>query len=69
MAFQKGPGEGYGAAKTAALAIDPSLKCRALYWNLKIDGYVVETPAGKNIGTGRISRDAWQAALVRMETP
>lgn len=68
MAFQRGPGEGYHAAKAAALRIDPSLRCRALVWDGRIDGYVVER-GGALLGTGRIARDAWGDALSKLRPP
>lgn len=60
--WQKGPGEGYMAAKDAALALNPALKCRAVYYKGKIAGYVVEDADGKTKGTGTKSRDAWAVA-------
>ena len=63
--WQKGPGEGYMAAKYAALAINPKLKCRAVYYKGKRAGYVVEDENGKSIGTGMISRDAWGDAYFK----
>lgn len=68
MAFQKGPGEGYGAAKQEALAHGDDLRCVALYWSGRIDGYAVEDRAGRCIGTGRLARDAWAAALARLQS-
>lgn len=65
MAWQKGPGEGYMAAKSAALAINPKLKCRAVYHNGKRAGYVVEDAAGKTVATSMISRDAWGEAYYK----
>ena len=53
MAAQKGPGEGYNAARDDALALDPSLKCRAVYdYNGKRVGFIVEDGCKKSRGTG-----------------
>lgn len=57
--FQRGPGEGYHAAKDEALAINPTLRCRKLpndHWFRVFDGEKV-------VGRGRIARDAWSDTL------
>ena len=67
MAWQKGPGIGFHAAKDDALRIDPSLKCRAVWYHngarRERVGYVVENKNGKTIGKGLLSRDAWSNAF------
>lgn len=73
MAWQKGPGEGFRAAKDDALAINPKLRCRAIrrasYYGgpAKLYGYVVEDETGKVIGKSAIqARDAWAAAFFKL---
>lgn len=68
--WQKGPGEGFHAAKDDALAINPKLKCRAIrragYHGgpARLYGYVVEDETGKVIGkSASQARDAWGAAF------
>lgn len=66
--FQKGPGEGYMAAKEAALALCPSAVCRfkktralsgfVVYSNKKHADYDVHA-----IASGASARDAWNKAL------
>ena len=64
--FQKGPGEGYGAAKQEALALDPTLKCKNASALVGEPYFVVERD-GKRVGSGgRIARDAWVSALDRL---
>lgn len=64
--FEKGPGEGFHAAKDAALSHDPHLRCEAVYYNGRREGFVVLNKAGKVIGTGKLSRDAWCAAYYKV---
>jgi len=60
--FQRGPGEGYMAAKADALAIDKTLRCK------KTDrGYGVMR-GDRCLGAGRIARDAWNEALESLRT-
>lgn len=73
MAWQKGPGEGYHAAKDAALAINPRLKCRAIRRATydggpeRLYGYVVEDEKGKVIGKDvKQARDAWSDAFFKL---
>lgn len=71
MAWQKGPGEGYMAAKRAALALDPSLVCRAIYWTRHgqrgVCGHIVERgKGGEIVGKGRLARDAWGDAYFKV---
>lgn len=72
MAWQKGPGEGYNAAKADALRINPRLRCRAIYYQRvegdprKLVGFVVEDEAGKPVGRGLLSRDAWGQAFLKL---
>jgi len=60
--FQKGPGEGYMAAKADCLKIDPSLVCK------KIEGEYGVFRGDRCIGAARIARDAWGEALGTLET-
>lgn len=77
MAWQKGPGEGYHAAKDDALAIRKTLVCRAIYYanhagaRRQLVGFVVEDRCDKRrprrtIGQGRLSRDAWGSAFFKL---
>lgn len=76
MAFQKGPGDGYMAAKDAALAIarqqSIKLKCRLItrvaHYGARPDriGFVVEDKNGKTIGKGTQARDAWGDAYFKL---
>jgi hypothetical protein len=65
MSAQKGPGEGYGAAKAEALSLKPTLKSRAVFYGSERLGYVVEDPTddNKQWGRGPNARDAWSEAL------
>lgn len=66
MALQKGPGEGYGAAKDEALALDPTLVCKRHVYHAPggtpLKGWVVWR-GDKGIGSAAIARDAWAKAL------
>ncbi len=70
--WQKGPGEGFHAAKDDALALDPALKCRAVFYQnyagarRQIVGYVVENAKGETVGKGTLSRDAWGEAVFKL---
>lgn len=73
MAWQKGPGEGYHAAKNDALAINPKLRCRLISrpsyegGPARRYGFVVEDGAGKVIGkSAHQSRDAWGDAFFKL---
>lgn len=77
MACQKGPGEGYMAAKDATLALLPAngserLCCRVVtriaYNGAKPDriGFIVENQDGTTIGRGKLSRDAWSNAYFKL---
>ena len=67
MAWQKGPGEGYHAAKDDALAINPKLKCvRVCHRDGSQAGFVIEDERGRNLGTGLQARDAWNAAFFKL---
>lgn len=67
MMWQRGPGEGFHAAKDDALAINQKLRCRrVLYRGREIVGHVVEDAGGKTIGSGRLSRDAWGDAFFKL---
>lgn len=64
--FQKGPGEGYGAAKQEALALNPALRCRRCV----VPGMgsfhrvsVLTQTGPKKIGEGKLARDAWADAV------
>lgn len=60
--FQRGPGEGYQAAKADALAIDNTLRCK------RVDrGYAVMR-GERCLGAGRNARDAWNDALETLRT-
>ena len=61
--WQKGPGEGYMAAKEETLAIDPTLRCERLTYNGRQEGFIIRNKDGRAIGTGKLSRDAWGDAL------
>jgi hypothetical protein len=64
--WQRGPGEGYMAAKDDALAINPKLKCRSgKPWG--IAAFWIEDETGKRIGEpGRLARDAWGNAFLAL---
>ena len=77
MACQKGPGEGYMAAKDAALALAHAkgirLRCHAVdYRNhngarTQRLGYVVEDLYEHRVfGKGTLSRDAWSDAYFKL---
>lgn len=59
--WQRGPGEGFHAAKDDALHLDPTLRCQRSHY----DGWrmYVVLRDGKVIGSGNQARDAWAAAL------
>lgn len=59
--LQKGPGEGYHAAKYECLSIDSALTCR------KVDGGYAVFRGYRCIGAGRIARDAWNEALATLK--
>ena len=61
--LQRGPGEGYHAAKGDALALAPHLECRACWQGRRIAGYTVTNKAGRVFGSGRSAREAWGVAL------
>lgn len=67
--FEKGPGEGYRAAKAAALEIDPSLHCERYFGGYggggTIKGYVIYRD-GKVLVSAGSSREAWNKALARL---
>lgn len=69
MTWQKGPGEGYMAAKKEVLAICPSAVCyRVTGWGC-VTGYVVyrDKNAKTGIGSGTNARDAWNNALDKLK--
>ena len=73
MAWQKGPGEGFHAAKDDALAIDPRLRCRAIRRSSyhggpqHLYGYVVENHLGAVMGKSVTqARDAWAEAFFKL---
>lgn len=67
--LQKGPGEGYGAAKADALALDPSCYCVNGSAGVGQSFFAVHSKrlADKRIGGGRIARHAWLSALGYLE--
>ena len=67
--FQRGPGEGYGAAKADALALDPSCYCVNGSKGVGQPFFAVHSKRldGKRIGGGRIARHAWASALGYLE--
>lgn len=73
MAWQKGPGEGFHAAKEDALAINPKLRCKAVRRAShhggvpRLYGYIVEDETGKKIGQSVTqARDAWADAFFKL---
>lgn len=64
--WQRGPGEGYMAAKDDALCINPLLRCRRIDHRGSPVGFVVEDESGKVLGKGKLSRDAWGAAFLKL---
>jgi hypothetical protein len=65
--WQKGPGEGFHAAKDDALAINPRLRCRAVMYGSHRIGFVVEDETGKTIGKDPYqARDAWASAFFKL---
>lgn len=73
MAWQKGPGEGFHAAKDDALTINPQLRCRAIRrasypgGQAKFFGYIVEDKTGRVIGRDvKQARDAWADAFFKL---
>ncbi len=65
--FQRGPGEGYHAAKDDALAIDPSLRCTLVRDERgRTAGFIVRQADGRSIGHGTVARDAWSAAFAKL---
>jgi hypothetical protein len=68
MAFQRGPGEGYHAAKAAVLAICPTAVCRRRFSG-SIRGYVVYRTRGGATGIAGAgsAREAWNLALSRLD--
>jgi len=68
MMFQKGPGEGYGAAKDEVLALDPSLRCKNATAQVGQSYYVVIRKDGKRVGAGASNaRGAWLSALSALQ--
>jgi hypothetical protein len=72
MMFQRGPGEGYGAAKAEVLAIDPSLRCYNASDLVGRPYFVVMRGGGPGVGKrigegGRLARDAWGDALAKLQ--
>jgi hypothetical protein len=75
MMLEKGPGEGYMAAKDDVLALRPGWRCRRMTHNGVTLGYQVhdergerlpygeEGTGGERVGFGRQPRDAWGSAL------
>ena len=64
--FQKGPGEGYQAAKSDAQTINPNLRCR-LSNNGGITHYRI-LDGNVDVGCGAASaREAWNKILCRYE--
>ena len=62
--WQKGPGEGYHAAKDETIEIDPSAKC----WRHRTargTAYFVQIGSGRKF-SGAIARDAWWKALMHL---
>lgn len=68
--MQKGPGEGYMAAKDEALALKPGLKCKRIMYGSSVLGYVVLDPkdADRQYGRGPVARDAWGEAVECLKT-
>lgn len=64
--FQKGPGEGFQAAKEAVLALEPTASCRISY-----DGgtrHFRIFVSDRDVGCGAMSsRGAWNKYLERLE--
>ena len=65
MAFQKGPGEGYMAAKQDFLDRVPTAYCKRHLRGLR-PLYVVYVN-GERYSSAYMSRDAWNNALSRLE--
>lgn len=59
--FQRGPGEGYHAAKDYVLASEPGCRCRKVRDGHRVVGFIVERE-NKIIGRGRSAREAWNDA-------
>lgn len=68
MSFQRGPGEGYHAAKDAVLAVVPTAVCVRRQFS-SIRGYVVYRTRGDTIGIAGAgsAREAWSLALTRLD--
>jgi hypothetical protein len=68
MMFQRGPGEGYSAAKQEALALNPRLRGKRCTvpgmgsFHRVYDGE-------RKVGEGTLARDAWANALAAMTHP
>jgi len=63
--WQKGPGEGYHAAKADALRICPTLRCHRVMFQdgRRVAGYFVEDGRGSEFTSAVLARDAWNNAF------
>lgn len=66
--WQKGPGEGYHAAKADALAINPKLKCRLIKLAPESRfGFIVVDEHGTTVGKNAYqAREAWSDAYFNL---
>lgn len=70
MAFAKGRQPAEETAKNECLRRWPELKlkCRALYWNGRIDGFIIERGEKRLMVAGeRSASEAWSTALCVLE--
>jgi hypothetical protein len=62
MAFQKGPGDGFHAAKDDALEINPRLKAKRCV-EPGMGAFHRVYDGERKVGEGKLARDAWADAL------
>ena len=64
--FQKGPGEGFHAAKDEALSMEPGATCR-LSWNGGIRHYRIHVGEEDVSCAAESSREAWNKFVGRLK--
>lgn len=70
MAWARGRQPAIETAKAECLRRWPDLqlKCTAVYWNTKREGFVITTPSRKGVIAGeRSASEAWTTCLAKLE--
>lgn len=60
--LQKGPEQGFNAAKQDALAINPNLRCRRVHYGTDENFHILDGTL--IVGRGKLARDAWNNFLM-----